>query len=141
MTAVSVAITKAVADQIGSLKYADSAIAAERSYVDWELELSDSGTLHIDVAAVTTEQRTELLARPAKVKFIVPVDIGVRYRFPEDQQDANGRINLDAIDGLVQLVEQIHEAFLPNRLDGFNAGVWIETKILVCPLLKHLREL
>lgn len=141
-TAVSVAIAQAVADEIGQIEFGGQPIAAVRSYADWELELSDAGTLNIDVVAVSTEQKSELLARGAKAKYVIPIDIAVRYRFdPSQQDDDTGRIDLEQIDQLVLLVETLHEQFLPNRLTEFQAGVWIETKILVCPVLKHLREL
>ncbi len=140
--AVSVAIAQGVADQIGQINFGDEPIEAERSYADWELGLTDAGELHVDVVAVTTEQKTELVARGARARYTVPIDIAVRYRFGEqDQDDQSGRIDVAKIDGLVLLVEQIHEQFLPNRLTEFTDAVWVETKILVCPLLKHLREL
>ena len=140
MAAVSVSIAEAVKAMLASAAISQ-AIAPERSYADWELALDGGDALHIDVVAVTTEQKIELSSRGTN-RFLVPVDIAVRKRLgPDKQDDDTGRIKVDEVDALCLLVEEIHELFAPHRLTDFDTGIWQENKILVCPLLAHLKTM
>lgn len=138
---VVVAVAKAVVLQLQAGSYSQ-AIAPERSYADWDLALEDSNTLHVDVAAVISEQKVDLDTRGGKLQYTVPVDICVRQRFGNDSQDDDtGRIDLVELDGLMLLTQEIFETFIPQRLTTFDEGVWQETKIIASPVIKNLREL
>lgn len=117
------------------------AFTPARSYADWELELTDSDTLHVDVVAHSTEQKIEMESQGC-VEFLVPVDIAVRKRFTQAQQDSNtGRVLVAQVDALVLLVQEIVESLMPNRITGdFGDAVWTGSKIVANPLLQHLRE-
>jgi hypothetical protein len=141
MTAISVAVAQGMLTMLQTAKLSQD-IAPERSYADWDLALEDADNLHVDVVAVTTEQKSELAVRGPSIQYIIPVDIAIRQRFGSDKQNPDtGRIEVASVDALCQLTEEIHELFMPNRLTDFSDGVWQETKILACPVLKHLKEL
>lgn len=142
--AVAVAIAKEVTAHLEGETYS-VAITPERSYADWELALTDNGTLHVDVVAVTTEQKHELAARgPGKTRFTVPVDIAIRKRFDTlDEVESTGRINLEEIDALMLLTEEIYESLIQQRLTDSLSSIWQETKIVVAPdreCLKNNRQ-
>jgi hypothetical protein len=137
--AVSVEIAKDLTTYLAGQSFSIS-IDPERSYADWDLELKDSDTLHVDVVAVTTEQKHELAAR-GKARFEVPVDIAIRKRFGTTSQvESTGRINLDEVDELVYLTEEVYDSLIQQRLPTDLASVWLETKIVVSPDRESLRE-
>ena len=115
------------------------AISPERSYADWEMELKDAGTLHVDVVAVTTEQKIQLATR-GKSRFEVPIDIAIRQKFDVDNQDEDtGRLKLAAVDALMYLTEEVYAAMTQHRLSDALSSIWQETKILVAPEREALR--
>jgi len=136
--AVSVEVAQAVTDQLAAATLSQT-INPERNDADWELAMEEASDLHVDVVAVTTDQKIELSSR-STVCFTVPVDIAVRRRFGNDKQDAKGRVNIAEVDALKLLVQEIFLLFIPQRLTEFPAGAWEETKISVCPLVKHLKD-
>lgn len=139
------AIAVSVADELvamlvtASTAFAGGAIAPERSYADWELELPDASDLRVDVVPVTTEQKAELASR-GKMGFDVPVDVAVRQRFGQDKQDAQGRVAIAEVDPLMLLVEEIFTAFAAQRMTNFQAAAWQETRILAAPIREHLHK-
>lgn len=138
---VATAVLAMVSDADLSQKF-----TAERSYADWELELTDYSRLHVDVVPVMNDQLVDLAARGiaagAKVNYTVPIDIAVRYRFGQDEQDdTTGRIPNAAVDSLVALVVDIAELFTKQRLTDFTAGVHQETRITANPVKQHLHQL
>lgn len=139
MASASVQIAQAVVTHITANAMYSQPFTAERSYVDWELELEDQGVLHVDVVANSVESKAELSSRTT-VKQTVPVDIAIRKRFGAADQDANGRINIQAIDDMMSLVDEIYEVFMPQRLTGFTEAVWKETKLLACPIHEALKK-
>lgn len=133
--AIAVTVAKAVTDHLGRATFGQ-AVTIERSYADWELALDEAATTRIDVVLVTTEQTTELTTRGGS-QYLVPIDIAVRKRFEVD----GDRIPNDQVDALMLLVQNVHDHFTPERPNDFPIASWEETKILVAPLTKHLREL
>lgn len=139
------AIAVSVADELvamlvtASATFSGGEILPVRSYADWELELPEASDLLIDVAPVTTEQKAELASR-SKMGFDVPVDIAVRRRFGQENQDEFGRVALVEVDALMLLVEEILTAFAMQRMTNFQAASWQETKILVAPIREHLHK-
>lgn len=150
--AISVQIAKGCRDHIAGADFASGAIV-ERSYAEWDMnlagsqeawELKDADKLHIDVVAHTTEQEHQLSAR-GRLQFDCPIDIAVRKRLSFQEQDAaSGLLNPDEIDSLVKLTEDLHVLFTASRLPDLNCAVWHPqkgTRVLVCPMREHLREL
>lgn len=134
MTAICVSIAEAVKDMLNAGTFSQK-FCAERSYADWELELDgeDAESLHVDVVGVTTKQEAELEGRGSQA-FLVPIDIAVRKRFKQSERsDAVGRVRVEKVDELVQLVEEIFCLFVPQRLTNFTTGVWQSTQIVVNP--------
>lgn len=146
--AVAVSIAKAVEIRIRGTKFAQEFIV-ERSYADWDLkledldtlEMKDSDKLRIDVVNHSTGHAIEQVAR-GKLKFTVPIDIAIRKKFgPADSGGDTGRINLAAIDELMELTQRIYTLFAHQELNGFPESTQEETEIMVAPFREHLREL
>lgn len=123
-----------------------------RSYAEWDLQLSnandleltDSSELHIDVVIHTTEQELEIVSR-GKVQFGIPIDIAVRQKLSSTEQDAStGVLNKEEVDRLVKVTQDLSVMFAGQRLATFDCATWDAekgTKIVVCPMRQHLREL
>jgi hypothetical protein len=120
----------------------------ERSYADWELALDDTdeGKLRIDVAVVTTKQVVEQNARgnplDPKLVWTIPIDIAIRKKFlREHQDDATGRVAVEEVDVLMEVVQELVLFLWQKRLDGHPAAIWSEPPtIAAAPVTKHLRE-
>lgn len=143
MTAVLVSIADAIKDEINSMTGLIREVTAERSYADWDLPLDDFDQLQVDVVPVNTAE-TELDAR-GQTRYLCRTYIGVRYRFrPEDRVAASGRIDLEQIDELIELLEQFHDEFIKEgngrRLTSYTTAVWQETSIRTWYIREHLRE-
>lgn len=116
-----------------------------RSYADWvqPLEVDDTlkeSTLYVDVVPVATSQEIEA-ASQSTLAYTSPVDVAVRYKFGQDKLNADtGRIELSEIDGLLLLVQEIHELFTLQRMQSFEPATWSGTKRLVAPHKPHLRD-
>jgi hypothetical protein len=140
--AVSVAksVTAFIAERAAEATYFCQTFQPERSYADWEMQLDDED-LHVDIALVTTEQKTDLGTRGSLV-YDVPLDIAIRKHLGADKQnDDTGRIAVDQVDGLMLLVQELEELFTERRLTDPLATIWQSTRILAAPIIKHLREM
>ena len=121
------------------------AIDPQRSYADWDEELTEEAVLRVDVVPVRVAT-SELDAR-GQLNYGCEVDIGIRYRFPqEERQQLNGRVAVGAVDNLVELVEQIHEYFVDEdnsgrRLAQYTSAVWQSTDIRASYVRDMLRQL
>jgi len=155
--AITVTVAEAVKDRIvslGPMKLTERDYTVRRSYLEWDLELKglDKAELQeeektlVDVVAHSTLQEVELSAR-GKGQFTVPVDIAIRHKFGEQQNDATtGRIKVEEIDRYVLMVEEMHRMCMATSLtDDFPYSVWDNdkggTRILVNPDRDHLREM
>lgn len=115
MTAKLIQLADAVVEALNDHDFGVD-FTAERSYADWDLSLSDSGVVHVDVVPVG--HPTSELDTRSSVGYQLTVDVGIRKRFTaEEQDDETGRIELDAVDEMVELVELFVEFFYasPNR--------------------------
>lgn len=137
--AVSVSVANEVVGMLADATLSQT-ITPERNYANWEMELADANTLHVDVVAISTEQKVTPVTRSKKVKYDIPVYICIRKRFDTTQQDGAGAIEIDKIDDLVLLVQEVHELFLQERMTEFTSATWKETKILVSPNRDHLHQ-
>lgn len=125
-----------------------------RSYAEWDLalknladtgELDDANVLHVDVVSHSTEQQMELAARggenSVKLKFNLPIDICVRKKLSDSQQDeSTGRIQVEEIDRLQLFTQQLHVACTQRMLPSFAAANWQRTQLLVAPAHDLLRQ-
>jgi hypothetical protein len=132
MASVLVTVAEAVKDELALGSFVRT-IAPERSYADWDEELTDAGLLHVDVVPVRVAD-TQLAAR-GELQYSCEVDIGVRYRFSQEEREQySGRVSVAEVDALVDLVEQFHEYFTDadnagRRLSTYTAATWQATDI------------
>lgn len=114
---------------------------AARSYADWDLALETSG-LFVDVVTAAGSVETELVDRKGSLDYTVPVHIAIRERFTlAERVEATGRIDVAEIDALVELTDDIHAYFSTDRFSGsYDDIVWNETRLLICPDRRALRE-
>lgn len=143
MPAVAVDTAEALKDMLADASLSQDFVC-ERSYADWELALdsSDDSALRVDVCIVTTKQEVELLTRGGSLAYTVPVDVAIRKRLGREYQDDDtGRIAVEEVDALMLFVQELHEFMVQKRLDGHEAAIWEDDpKIVVAPLVKHLRD-
>jgi len=145
--AVAVSIAKAVVTHIQTAIDADDLsqeFELERSYGDWDMELKQNEFTRVDVDLVTTKQEAELATRAGKLAYTVPIDLCIRRRFGNDKQDdeKQGRVYVAEVDGLMLLVEELHELFLQTSLTDPLASMWKEDpKILTAPVPRHLKDM
>ena len=112
----------------------------ERSYADWDYELENTESVRIDVALMTTRQESELLTRGGLLGYTVPLDVAIRQKLTLG--DTDGRVSVAMVDGLMLLVQEIHELFTETRIGGYLKACWKEDpKITAAPVIKHLREM
>ena len=138
MSAVLVDVATAITAELAAASLGQTFVPA-RSYADWDEQLEDAGTLHVDVVPVNYDESA--LDSRESIGYVVSCDVGIRKRFgTDDQEVSTGRIELAEIDDLVLLVEAIHEFFIERRLAGYESAVWRETKIRSAYIRKHLRE-
>lgn len=144
MTAVLVSVADAIVSELLLITGLVREIEPERSYADWDEKLEQLNELHVDVVPVPSTTETDLDGRGA-TRYQCDVDIGVRYRFDAEERNADGRISVEEIDELIELLQQFHDHFTNNgegrRLTGFAGAVWQETKVRTWYVREHLREL
>lgn len=139
MAAVDIEIADAVTTSLAAGTFSQS-ISPVRSYAEWDEQLEDFETLHVDVVPLQTGPATTLEER-GTVEYECEVDIGVRYRFGTSEQESlTGRVELDDIDRLKLLVQEIAEFFMTDRLTDTNTAIWNGTEIKLGWSRKHLRS-
>lgn len=106
MTAILATVADAVVRQINAESFGETfTFQAERNYADFEMELSEEGTLRVDVVPATLQMEMSDRESP---KWVASIDIGLRYKFPQVESVAGtGRLDPDHIDPLVELTEEI----------------------------------
>jgi len=137
--AVLVAAAEAVKTAFNGHVFSVTPLVAERSYADWDLALEDAGTLRADIVQAGYA-KIEMATR-GEIRYEPFVDVGIRKRFGEGDQAANGRIDVADIDALVLLVEEVNEFFLGEILSDSRGSAWKACAIRANPVTKHLREL
>lgn len=136
-TAILVSTADAVLNSLADQRFSQE-FEPERSYADWELPLEDSDDLHVDIVPVNSPD-FELETR-GSISYAPQVDIVVRKRLAQDQQEADGSFVLPEIDDLVYLVEEIAEYFVADRFSEIESIVWQRTQILAAYKPSHLRQ-
>lgn len=108
---------------------------------DTELPLEDLDTLRVDVVAASLVQVPD---SRVSVRYEVGVDVAVRYRFGvADQTASTGDVTLAAIEGYVDLLEELAEylADPDNRVPSTKtAAVWVGNEMRVPWVPEHLRQ-
>lgn len=135
MSAVLVDVASAIltdlnADPITNFGYDFTAV---RSYAEWDENLEEFGTLHVDVVPAADESTHA--DRSGNVTFSPTTQIVVRQRFRRDE--TTQRFDLDDIDGLVGALEKIHDFFVQHQLSTLTNATWISSKI-AAPYVKSL---
>lgn len=139
MASRAVQVADAITAAINAAEWA-LPFRAERSYADWDDELTELNRLRVDVVP-KFDPSLDLDTR-ATNGWELAVDIGVRKRFDIDQQNqVEGRIKLAEIDKLVELVETLAEMFIPDRFTALDSigAVWMNTTIPALYVRDHLR--
>lgn len=148
LTQVADAIVAELNAAAGSGAFGDEFVAmqARRSYACEDMKLRDVGVLRVDV--IPSVWQTELATRNS-VKHTIGCDIGVRYRFPDDFQDAEtGLVDSAPVDDLVALLHQLWEYFMPatdsgdpRQLTDLPGAAWESTEIKAPFVPQHLEEM
>lgn len=133
-------IAQAVVDAINAADWSQD-LEAERSYADWDDELSERDTLRIDVVPV--DSPTVDLQTRGSIRWSVGVDIAVRKRFGTDARTPDkGRLANAKIDALIGLVEEFAAYFVTDRFASLEASsvAWQSTTIPALYISEHLRQ-
>lgn len=144
MPSVMAQVADAVVGELNDAKLSID-ITPERSYAEWDEELTELNTLRVDVVPVGLAS-AELSARNV-IGYDVDVDIGIRYRFgPADTEAGDGRIAIDEIDALVLLVEEIVEYLSDSdnserRLSDYTSASLAAMQVRATYVREHLRTL
>jgi hypothetical protein len=137
VSAILVSTADAVLNVLADHRFSQE-FAPLRSYADWELPLEDAGDLRVDVVPAGSPEM-ELETR-GSIGYTPQVDIVVRKRLAQEQQEADGTLILPEIDDLVLLVQEIAEYFMADRLAEFEGAAWERTQILAAFKSSHLRQ-
>jgi len=140
MTAVPVEVTEAVLEELEALTLSED-VTLERSYADWEAELSDlQAGLRLDV--VLADWRTDLATR-AKHRHECAVSLLLRRRFTsrDDRVIANGgRLHNESVDTLLEDLQSIAEFFAPSqptydgrKLSSVPDAAWLPESTILTP--------
>ena len=136
-TAVLVTTADAVLNVLADNDFSQD-FEPQRSYADWDLPLEDSDDLNVDVVPVNAPD-FELETRES-ISYAPQVDIVIRKRLVQEEQEADGSLVLSVIDDLVYLVQQIAEFFVTDRFSEVESIIWQRTQILAAYKASHLRQ-
>jgi hypothetical protein len=117
----------AIADAVlGVVRGLDLGIeyAAERSYGDWEDELSDREAALVEVT--TPRDPTLDLDTRGSMAYTLDVAVTLRKRIvAEDRDGQTGRISVETLDPYTAAVETIAEAMVPDVFANVDAS-WLQ---------------
>jgi hypothetical protein len=117
----------AIADAVlGVVRGLDLGIeyAAERSYGDWEDELSDREAALVEVT--TPREPTLDLDTRGSMAYTLDVAVTLRKRIvAEDRDGQTGRISVETLDPYTAAVETIAEAMVPDVFANVDAS-WLQ---------------
>ena len=135
---VIVSQAEAVLDAVKAMTGLVLTFDIERNYADFDIELPDLSALRLDVSPVrhvTAEMETR-----GHIGYETEIDVCIRRKFAEDDQDPDQRLSIEAIDRLVKFTENVHAQLVAAALADENDSLWSDAKLLWCPNKKHLRE-
>lgn len=143
MTAIIIDVADAIAAELNDHDFGHD-YTAERSYGDWDMELSDLEHVHVDVvpaeAKIEQDDRGETL-------HTVSIDVGIRKRFgPTTHMSDTGRVDKAEVNALVSLLQTFAEYLSPvgalaGRLPDVPEAAWDSVQVRALFIKDHLREL
>ena len=147
-------IAQAVADELKPIlarKHPSREIVVERSYGEWDLDIShkanrfevggpEGGATRVDVVPHTTSSLIQL-ATKGRLGHEFAVDVAVRKNlaYEADRDAYDGRLDIEEIDALVEVTQDCWFALCGGRPSATPEFVWVSTAIEVCPWREHLR--
>ena len=108
-------------------------VAAVRHYLP-EFDLKEMGTLHVSVVPAELDEE---MADRTRDKVEYKIHVAVQKRVVK--HDASG-LDTAAIDGLMQLVEEIDDLLRHKPLVGYEQAHWVKTENKPIYDPKHLKE-
>lgn len=139
VTAIPIQVADAVVAEINSAADDDlfsiGKFTSQRSYADWDMELSDLEDMAVDVVFVTAPRDDDIKLNAAgELAYRVSVDVVVRKRFKqEDRRTNSSRLKNEAVDPLVLLLQEIYEHLASKRNTGalptMTSAKWLEPDI------------
>ena len=132
MTAVVVEIADAVVAALNGATLSQP-VTAERYYLP-EFDLKDMDTLHVSVVPAELDEE---IADRARDRAEYKIHVAVQKRVAK--QDPPG-LDQAAIDGLMQLVQEIDDLFRHKTLAGYEPAAWTKTENKPIFDPKHLKE-
>lgn len=115
-------------------------IDPQRNWGTKDTEISTLKTLRCDVVPV---RHSEADAQTrGHLTYQTEVDVVLRYKFAQDQQDECGNIPNADVDPLILLTEEIHEYLVHKTLDddAEQGPYWRSVRLLWCPYKMDLRD-
>lgn len=104
------------------------------------LKLEDADTLRVDVVPVRSDPERQ---DRATIKWLTSIDIGVRFRFDAQHQDADtGEIETRHVDRFFKLEQEILRFFFQHdRLTNYDDAVLtLDPDLRVAWIPKHMAE-
>ena len=141
MASVLVQVADAIKTELDGGSFVRT-FGCERNYADWDDALEERDELRVDVVPFG-HGAPELDSR-GSTEYRCQVDVVVRYRFGQPDQNEIGGIETARIDELVELVEQLHQHLCDpaeRRFTNYTAATWWSTDVATSYARNHLREL
>jgi hypothetical protein len=127
------------------------AFTAVRSYAQWQRPFEVAEALGLQVDVIPFAPMDDELDARKSVEYMPAIDVVIRKKFTgTDVEPVPGqnqaRVKTSLVDGLVALLEEIHQALVAQRL-GSDTGIdpdgeiaWDEDRILATYIPAHLRD-
>ncbi len=132
MPSTTIQIADAVVEALNGATLSQP-VTARRHYLP-EFELTEMDVLHVSVVPAELDEE---IADRMRDRTEYKIHVAVQKRV--GRQDPPG-IDTEAIDELMQLVEEIDEVFRHKPLAGFEQAHWIKTENKPIYDPKHLKE-
>lgn len=136
---VAQAMTAELLTAVKSGTFAGLTFTPERSWADWDDDVTESQGLKVDVVGINADDG-EPTSRSRR-RYMVVVEIYVRKKFGQKDQDQSGRIRNEQLDRLTKLMQELREFWKPfQRLVTLNEAVHSNAKIIASYSRKHMRS-
>ena len=132
MSAITVKIADAVVESLNTAVLSQP-ITAVRYYLP-EFDLKEMDELHVSVVPAELDEE---IADRGRDRAEYKIHVAVQKRVA--RQDPPG-LDIGAIDGLMQLVQEIDDLFRHKPLAGFDQALWAKTENKPIYDPKHLQE-
>lgn len=132
MPSITIQIADAMVAMLNGATLSQS-FTAKRYYLP-EFDLKEMSTLHVSVVPAELDEE---MADRSRDKAEYKIHVAVQKRVA--MQEPPG-LDMAAIDGLMQLVEEIDDLFRHKPLAGFEQAHWVKTENKPIYDPKHLKE-